>query len=731
MRIFNALKACETAEDLSNFLIQLQPSIGKLGGRRFCVKDQVGSISLRDIVKRLDEIYKKSPLIASTFKVIEKIKTLDDQANQLLIKTNILIRILTAVKRWMGNLGFNRTKILSFIQSDVDLKIQQQTKQILEVNLFTKESLHQLAMQDWLGLQHEVKNVIGKWIETNQQILNDSAVVEDLLKINTKITDGLQDILIEKGPKELLITLQTETEKVNFFQPFLVQKSPYFNNMARFMEGKTRQISLQDDTPEAIQLLFSFLKTGQVVLTFENAIEGLVVADKYQVKELKDKYQRWIMDNCDLTCDNVIEWLAIADKSQAKELKDKCQRWIWNQNGDTFNLWEIVDKFDATLLREALLQRAVASKDISILKDRGLFLNKVVLANNSSEDMLELLQFCPNISYLQLTSCQGLKDLKKIRELKNLTSLELIDCQQLTDMSKLILPNLTSLGLSWCEQLTDAAVKEIAATLPKLTSLDLSGCEQLTNAAVKEIAAGLPKLTSLDLSWCEKLTDEAVKEIAAGLPKLTSLNLSGCEQLTNAAVKEIAAGLPKLTSLDLSGCKQLTDEAVKEIAAGLPKLTSLDLSGCKQLTDEAVKEIAAGLPKLTSLDLSGCEQLTDAAVKEIAAGLPKLTSLRLSWCEKLADEAVKEIAATLPKLTNLDLSGCGQLTDEAVKEIAAGLPKLTSLRLSWCEKLTDEAVKEIAAGLPKLTSLNLSGCGQLTDEAVKEIAARLPNLTLL
>ncbi len=125
----------------------------------------------------------------------------------------------------------NSYRILSFIQRDVDLKIQQeeQTKQILEENLFTKEVLHQLAMQDWLSQQHEVKNIIGKWIENNQQILNDSAVVEDLLKINTKITDGLQDILIEKGPKELLITLQTETEKVSFFQPFLVQKSPYFN----------------------------------------------------------------------------------------------------------------------------------------------------------------------------------------------------------------------------------------------------------------------------------------------------------------------------------------------------------------------------------------------------------------------------------------------------------------------------------------------------------------------
>ena len=367
MTIFNLLKECNTVEDLSNFLINLQPSIGKLGGRRFCVKDQVGSISLRDIVKRLDEIYKSS-LIDKT------------------CSSNITAQ----------NLG------------------------------------------------------IAKFINDYPQILTDEQVIDDLYQIES--LSGLQEILIKNTQNQALV-LQAEGKEISLFRPFLARKTDYFNSIASFKEGKTRQISLQEDSPEAIELLFSFLKTGKVVLTFENAIEGLVIADKYSVKELKDKCQKWIMDNCDLTCDNVIERLTIADKS--KELKDKCQRWIGNQNRDTFNLWEIVDKFDATLLREALLQQAVVSKDTSILQGRGKFLNELVLTNKSSEDVLELLQFCPNISYLQLTSCEGLKDLKKMRELRNLTSLKLIDCQQLTDISELILPNLTHLNLSWCYRLTN------------------------------------------------------------------------------------------------------------------------------------------------------------------------------------------------------------------------------------------------------------------------------------
>ncbi len=446
MTIFNLLNECKTAEDLSNFLINLQPSIGKLGGRRFCVKDQVGSISLRDIVKRLDEIYKSS-LIGKT------------------CSSNITAQ----------NLG------------------------------------------------------IAKFINDYPQILNDEQVIDDLYQIES--LSGLQEILIKNTQNQALI-LQAEGKEISLFRPFLARKTDYFNSIASFREGKALQISLQEDSPEAIQLLFSFLKTGQVVLTFENAIEGLVIADKYQVKELKDKCQRWIMDNCNLTCDNVIEWLAIADKSQAEELKDECQIWIWNQNGDTFNLWEIVDKFDATLLREALLQQAVASKDISILRERGQFLNELVLTNESSEDVLELLQFCPNISYLQLISCQWLKDLKKIMELKNLTSLKLFNCKQLTDIGELISPNLTHLSLSCCQHLNN--ISEL--TLTNLSSLNLSGCDQLTDAAVKEIAAGLPTLINLNLGWCEQLTDEAVKEIAARLPTLTSLDLSGCKQLTDELV---------------------------------------------------------------------------------------------------------------------------------------------------------------------------------------------------
>ncbi len=588
MTIFNLLKECNTVEDLSNFLINLQPIIGKSGERRFCIQDQVGSISLRDIVKRLDEIYKNFSLIASTFKVIEKIKILDNQANQLLIKTNLLIRILTAVKRWTGNFGCDPNKILDKIEKNAisflpEINSTQELHQrIVQIG---KTCLSNTTAQNW---------GIAKFIDDDPQILNDEQVIDNLYQIEN--LSGLQEILIKKAPHQAL-TLQAEGKEISLFRPFLARKTDYFNSIVSFREGDTRQISLQEDAPKAIQLLFSFLKTGQVVLTFENAIEGLVIADKYLVKELKDKCQTWIMDHCDLTCDNVIEWLTIADKSQAKELKDKCQIWIGNQSGDTFNLWEIVDKFDATLLREALLQRAVTSKNISILQERGQFLNELVLTNNSSKDVLELLEFCANISYLQLTSCQGLKDLKKIRELRNLTSLKLIDCQQLTDIGELILPTLTSLSLRGCQQLTDEAVKKIAA--PTLTSLDLSGCQQLTNAAVKEIAARLTTLTSLALSECQQLTDEAVKEIAVRLPNLTSLNLGGCQQLTDEAVKEIAVRLPNLTRLYLIGCEQLTDE--KEIAARLPNLTSLDLSGCEQLTDAAVKEIAARLPTLTFL----------------------------------------------------------------------------------------------------------------------------------
>ncbi len=467
MTIFNALKECNTVEDLSNFLINLQPNIGKLGGRRFYVKDQVGSISLRDIVKRLDEIYKKFFLIASTFKVIEKIKILDKQANQLLIKTNILIQILAAVKRGRGNFDCDPHKILD--------KIERNTISFLpEINSI--QELHQRIVQigKTCSSNTTAQNLgIAKFINDYPQILNDEQVIDDLYQIES--LSGLQEILIENTQNQALI-LQAEGKEISLFRPFLDRKTNYFNSSASFKEGKTRQVSLQEDSPEAIQLLFSFLEAGQVVLTFENAIEGLVIADKYSVKELKEKCQTWIMDNCDLTCDNVIEWLTIADKYQAKELKDKCQTWIGNQSDDTFNLWEIVDKFDATLLREALLQRAVAIKDTLILQKRGQFLNKFLLFNKRSEDVLELLQICPNISYLQLISCLWLKDLKKLMELKNLTSLELINCQQLTNISELILPNLTHLKLSGCQYLNN--ISEL--TLPNLTSLDLSGCEQLT-----------------------------------------------------------------------------------------------------------------------------------------------------------------------------------------------------------------------------------------------------------
>lgn len=129
MNISDQLNQCKETHTLFYFLHALNPDIGKWGGRRFCVTDRSDSLSLNDIVKRLDAVYKTSAKDDLTdqknvMELIKKIKNKDLLANQLLVRKGIFIRILTAVKRWVGNFGFNRQKILDNIEKEATNSIK-------------------------------------------------------------------------------------------------------------------------------------------------------------------------------------------------------------------------------------------------------------------------------------------------------------------------------------------------------------------------------------------------------------------------------------------------------------------------------------------------------------------------------------------------------------------------------------------------------------------------------
>ncbi len=88
MAISEELKQCATIDNLFHFLTKLHPCIGKLGGRSFYITGQLGSISLNDVVKRLNKAYyqksSEDEKNQKTSEVIQRITILDQEANLLI-----------------------------------------------------------------------------------------------------------------------------------------------------------------------------------------------------------------------------------------------------------------------------------------------------------------------------------------------------------------------------------------------------------------------------------------------------------------------------------------------------------------------------------------------------------------------------------------------------------------------------------------------------------------------
>lgn len=126
MNLLTQLHECKQPLELHTFLNGwIDPKIGLFfGGRRFVRTGEIGSISLNDIVKQFKAIHQNAPKDIETLKIEKEIHrtiyTLDCCANEYLSTKSYFIFLATAIKSFVGNLFFNRNKILYSIKRDIE-----------------------------------------------------------------------------------------------------------------------------------------------------------------------------------------------------------------------------------------------------------------------------------------------------------------------------------------------------------------------------------------------------------------------------------------------------------------------------------------------------------------------------------------------------------------------------------------------------------------------------------
>lgn len=118
------LKNCSSLESLHKILVKDQPAfkveVGHFGGRHFKLIQgkETQAFRLNDVVKCLRNVEKnpKNPSDAFYVYNLRKIiSELDSKGTEELSKKNVFLRILTAVKSWVGGIGFSRKKAIETI----------------------------------------------------------------------------------------------------------------------------------------------------------------------------------------------------------------------------------------------------------------------------------------------------------------------------------------------------------------------------------------------------------------------------------------------------------------------------------------------------------------------------------------------------------------------------------------------------------------------------------------
>ncbi|CAI2182927.1 3413_t:CDS:2 [Funneliformis geosporum] len=115
-------------------------------------------------------------------------------------------------------------------------------------------------------------------------------------------------------------------------------------------------------------------------------------------------------------------------------------------------------------------------------------------------------------------------------------------------------PNLTFLDINYCRQLHDLTLTHIANHLgSNLTTLNVSSCPKFTDVGFSALARSCKVLASLDFSYTD-ITDTALSKFAVTCPTIKWLNLKYCELVTDLSLDELKRMCKELRFLELEGC---------------------------------------------------------------------------------------------------------------------------------------------------------------------------------
>lgn len=351
--------------------------------------------------------------------------------------------------------------------------------------------------------------------------------------------------------------------------------------------------------------------------------------------------------------------------------------------------------------------------------------------NVSSSNLLSLLQHCPRLEALDLSSsCLALMNAD--------------DLSIFADTLQRSCFSLASLDLSR-SAVTDDHLSGIIRREPPLKSLRLSHCRLISDTSLSFCEKHTPMLTHLDVSWCPLVSGDSVSRLCLN-GKLQKLNVVATSAFTENVFSSLTLHCRALSSLECCGDSNLTDTGLNNFLEGVcTRIETLSLvctHSSQALTDVSLRNIGQRLQSLRCLHLNYLNSITSSALVDIARGCPLLSDLSVSACNQLCDDGVLAVLYSCRLLQELNVSYCDLLSDRVLLALSTGVEQgescLRSLDISCCSRFSDVGLEALVRALhvlvggkkARLKSIFVTEC-EFSDRLLSSLFRDVPGLLVI
>ena len=274
-------------------------------------------------------------------------------------------------------------------------------------------------------------------------------------------------------------------------------------------------------------------------------------------------------------------------------------RWLYSRNASVKYI-AVIDRYTG--------DDSISKEDLMNLMGNMSHVEGISIENctNVDDDVARMvIENCsPSLDTLKVSYGRDISEatwLMLANRCHGLKSLGVPRCDQFVDTALAVLldncPRIESLDLTSCEGITAPLLLRIPQAFSALRELTLDNIA-VSDGLLTMIAQHSPRLEVLNINDCFDMTEDGLMEIATRLRNIRKIGLADLGPVvTDAVLTRMAENWPHLMDIDLRDCRSITDAGLIELA-NCHRLRNVNVVGCVNISDVSIQHLVAGCPDL-------------------------------------------------------------------------------------------------------------------------------------